>query len=116
MTPERLRERITEYLSSGGLFNPELMDPEAVRDLIIDARDEITRLKAEITGAYERAEQAAAGPVLETNQRTGEPSLRGNLNGGNWTVPQPIAGYRGSDYGEGRYDAAAAIRKLGETL
>lgn len=31
--------RITEYLSNGGLFNPELMDHEAVRDLLVDARD-----------------------------------------------------------------------------
>lgn len=33
--------RITEYLSSGGLFNPELMDHEAVRDLLIDCRAEL---------------------------------------------------------------------------
>lgn len=33
--------RITEYLSAGGLFNPELMDHEKVRDLLIDARDVI---------------------------------------------------------------------------
>jgi hypothetical protein len=31
--------RITEYLSSGGLWNPELMDHDAVRSLLIDARD-----------------------------------------------------------------------------
>jgi hypothetical protein len=31
-------ERITAYLSSGGLFNPELADHNAVRDLLIDAR------------------------------------------------------------------------------
>lgn len=31
-------ERITEYLATGGLFNPEQMDHAAVRDLLIDAR------------------------------------------------------------------------------
>lgn len=36
--------RITEYLDSGGLWNPELADHAAVRDLILDARDEINRL------------------------------------------------------------------------
>lgn len=36
--------RITEYLDSGGLWNPELADHAAVRDLICDARDEIDRL------------------------------------------------------------------------
>ena len=33
---QELIQRITEYLSSGGLFNPELMNNDAVRDLIID--------------------------------------------------------------------------------
>jgi hypothetical protein len=31
-------ERITQYLSAGGLFNPELANHDAVRDLLIDAR------------------------------------------------------------------------------
>jgi hypothetical protein len=34
-------DRITKYLGNGGLFNPELMDHEAVRDILIDARDVI---------------------------------------------------------------------------
>lgn len=37
--------RITEYLGNGGLFNPELMDHNAVRDLVIGCRDEIERLR-----------------------------------------------------------------------
>lgn len=32
-------ERITAYLAGGGLFNPELANHDAVRDLLIDARD-----------------------------------------------------------------------------
>lgn len=32
-------ERITEYLANGGLFNPELAQHAAVRDLLIDARE-----------------------------------------------------------------------------
>ena len=32
-------ERITAYLTGGGLFNPELANHDAVRDLLIDARD-----------------------------------------------------------------------------
>ncbi len=38
---ERIKElvdRITQYLSSGGLFNPELMEHQKVRDLLIDCR------------------------------------------------------------------------------
>jgi hypothetical protein len=38
-------ERITSYLSNGGLWNPELMEHEKVRELLIDARAEIERLQ-----------------------------------------------------------------------
>ena len=31
-----VRERIANYMTSGGLFNPELADHIAVRDLLID--------------------------------------------------------------------------------
>lgn len=37
--------RLREYLASGGLFNPELMDHAAVRDLLIDCRHEIERMR-----------------------------------------------------------------------
>jgi hypothetical protein len=37
--PEDLAARITDYLSNGGFFNPEMMDHEAVRDLMVDCRD-----------------------------------------------------------------------------
>jgi hypothetical protein len=33
-----LADRITNYLSSGGLFNPELMEHDKVRELLIDNR------------------------------------------------------------------------------
>lgn len=33
-----VQERITAYLCGGGLFNPELANHDAVRDLLIDAR------------------------------------------------------------------------------
>lgn len=34
-----LIDRITDYLSMGGLFNPELADHWAVRDLLIECRE-----------------------------------------------------------------------------
>jgi hypothetical protein len=37
-TATTLSERITAYLSGGGLFNPELANHEAVRDLLIECR------------------------------------------------------------------------------
>ena len=39
------RERINDYLSCGGLFNPELMEHEKVRDLLLDCREEIMDLQ-----------------------------------------------------------------------
>jgi hypothetical protein len=40
-------EKIEQYLSNGGLFNPELMDHQAVRDMIIEARDVISDMVRE---------------------------------------------------------------------
>lgn len=41
----KLEDKITEYLSAGGMFNPELMEHEKVRDLLIKCREEIKRLR-----------------------------------------------------------------------
>lgn len=37
-------DKITEYLVAGGLFNPELMEHDKVRDLLMECRSEIERL------------------------------------------------------------------------
>lgn len=42
---DTILEKIKEYLLSGGLFNPELMEHQKVRDLLIEATAEIKRLK-----------------------------------------------------------------------
>ena len=52
--------RITEYLDSGGLWNPELADHAAVRDLILDARDEIDRLRDQLYLADQSARSSSA--------------------------------------------------------
>lgn len=39
-----VEDRITEYLAAGGLFNPEMMEHDKVRDLLVDCRAEIQRL------------------------------------------------------------------------
>ena len=41
MNKQELINRITDYLASGGLFNPELMEPEKVQRLLIDIRDHL---------------------------------------------------------------------------
>jgi hypothetical protein len=41
-TAPELLSRIQNYLECGGLFNPEMMDHNKVRDLIMDCREYIT--------------------------------------------------------------------------
>ena len=41
MTDEQIIEEITNYLCSGGLFNPELANHEVVRDLLIQIREHL---------------------------------------------------------------------------
>ena len=38
-----LEKLMQEYLSNGGLFNPEMMDHDKVRDLIIDLSNALFR-------------------------------------------------------------------------
>ena len=40
-------QRITAYLAGGGLFNPELANHDAVRDLLIDCRAALERAERE---------------------------------------------------------------------
>lgn len=40
-TKKEVLARIQNYLEVGGLFNPELMEHDKVRDLIIDCREHL---------------------------------------------------------------------------
>lgn len=61
-----LSQRITDYLSGGGLFNPELANHEAVRDLLIECRDELAMWKPMTPREAEKAlAEAEAMPVSE---------------------------------------------------
>lgn len=59
--------RITDYLSTGGLVNPELMEHEKVRDLLMDCRAALSKPPAldagEIEGLLTRAEAFVAEVV-----------------------------------------------------
>lgn len=76
-------DQITEYLSVGGLFNPEIMNQtqhEAVRDTLIKARDDIQSLERENAALREDKERLtdAAEEVLNTyiltvREETGHP-------------------------------------------
>lgn len=53
-------DRIKGYLTSGGMFNPELANHDSVRELVINSRDEIIRLKK-----YEKLVQFIANDYHE---------------------------------------------------
>lgn len=44
----RLLDRIQNYLESGGLFNPELMEHDKVRNLVMDLRDYLQKLRYDV--------------------------------------------------------------------
>ena len=52
------RDGIQSYLSNGGLFNPEEMNHDKVRELIMLCRDVL-----DLVAAYEREKQAEQEPV-----------------------------------------------------
>jgi hypothetical protein len=51
MTPDKadaLAARITGYLASGGLWNPELMEHDKVLDLLVDCREALTSTQEQL--------------------------------------------------------------------
>ena len=56
------RERINDYLSCGGLFNPEMMEHEKVRELLLDCREEIMDLSVRATGIIPTATSGSGAP------------------------------------------------------
>lgn len=63
-------ERCSDYLKNGGLFNPELMDHNKVRDLVTDCRDEIETLRLRVA--------ALEATVHQTLNERRENNLREN--------------------------------------
>lgn len=67
---EALADRIRDYLTSGGLFNPELADHMLVRDLLLECRDALRQAAR----AAAPAEPVAKGDyVLATKWDDGDP-------------------------------------------
>lgn len=50
---EQLLGKVNSYLNGGGLWNPELADHYAVRDLLIEVRDELAAALAAARSAGE---------------------------------------------------------------
>jgi hypothetical protein len=55
-----LEDRITNYLANGGLFNPEMMEHEKVRDLLMDCRAVLASTKSAPEPPFDPAAVAEA--------------------------------------------------------
>lgn len=64
-------DKITEYVFHGGLYNPELMQHEKVRNLLIESRAEIAKLHgdAEVSRLRLEAAHAENGRLNEAIRR-----------------------------------------------
>ncbi len=60
-SPAVLVARITNYLSAGGLFNPEAMEHDKVRDLLIDCRAALAAAPASPPSVRDRLEAFRSG-------------------------------------------------------
>jgi hypothetical protein len=69
--PSTLPDRISAYLSGGGLFNPEMADHDAVRDLLIECRDALAHPTS--TLRQEACDAAASEPVAWQWRKKGDP-------------------------------------------
>lgn len=72
-SPGSAEDRITAYLCSGGLFNPELAIHDRVRDLLIDARAVITSLR--LTDAEREAVDTAEASLMRESTDLSTPLL-----------------------------------------
>jgi hypothetical protein len=54
MNNQELSGRITEYLTNGGLFNPEYMNHGRVRDLLLDIREYLDGIERILEGTEDR--------------------------------------------------------------
>lgn len=52
---QQLIDRIQNYLGNGGLFNPEMMEHDKVRDLMIDLRNHLDGVESAVKTMDERA-------------------------------------------------------------
>jgi hypothetical protein len=103
-------DTIQSYLGNGGLFNPELMEHEKVRDMVLETRDGIIRLRQQLAKpvvewiSCKDKLPPEMKPVLTTNGRKVTQTYRtGEKSWGAWApndevthwqpLPNPPAAY-----------------------
>lgn len=67
-----LINRITYYLSSGGLFNPELADHLAVRNLLMECREALAQPEQEPVPASDTSEKRVDETAKQRHEREPE--------------------------------------------
>lgn len=90
----RASDQITEYLSVGGLFNPELMNQyqhEAVRDTLVKARDDIQSLERWNAALREQVEALDAKWKMAEDQCFDQVGKIGELQRENAVLREQIA-------------------------
>lgn len=82
MRQERLEpcaDRIKQYLSAGGLFNPELMEHEKVRDLLIACREELLARRHSPDAEPSKPRLTGVNDLVEFYEKLSAPSERAVL-------------------------------------
>jgi len=75
MSAHSLNSRCYDYLCNGGLFNPEMMDHDKVRDLIMDLMRGITESEIQIEALLAMSHKYLNVPELREYERNRELTL-----------------------------------------
>ena len=70
-----LKQRITDYLSNGGLFNPELANHVSIRDLLIECREALAQPE-QCTGCEGKPSSANNPCAVCGNSQPEQPKVR----------------------------------------
>ena len=97
--------RITDYLTAGALFNPEAMDHQAVRELLIECRDVLAHSAKQFGLIYSIL--ALCGEAGELANK-----LKKNLRAGTEPDPNVLS----DELGDVQWYVASTAHELGKTL
>jgi hypothetical protein len=125
---EELVRRINNYLGNGGLFNPEMMEHDKVRDLLLACRDYLSgfdvnldKLKKDyaIVCQRERIEAQLACDLRTTQDQVIErcaQAIRDKWPEAAETLRRHVDGISGEDWGELNRELAKLREQLTEAL
>lgn len=77
---DELVQRCTDYLTGGGLFNPELANHQAVSELVRDCRDKLSELQAQKPVAWIETGSVYAGEYQDADVFLDEEQIDRQIN------------------------------------